>query len=152
MHVTKAEMKPYTAKLTWQTTLMFTKVIENSAWAFQLYKFYISLHYIFLFNRRKSKWDVPSTENENTSNANLSATDAAKERAAKLNAMLAAQGKLAKGTPPPAVVRFLFKFYNCVVGCLVHVCCTCKNTLIHVHVKSQYDIFPLLMVLLVPKR
>ena len=55
--------------------------------------------------RRKSKWDVPSSENySSSSNANLSATDAAKERAAKLNAMLAAQGKLAKGTPPPFMV------------------------------------------------
>lgn len=53
--------------------------------------------------RRKSKWDMPSTD-DSTGNTNLSATDAAKERAAKLNAMLAAQGKLAKGTPPPAMV------------------------------------------------
>ena len=54
---------------------------------------------------RKSKWDVPSTDNDDsTSNSNLSATDAAKERAAKLNAMLAAQGKLAKGNPPPSMV------------------------------------------------
>ncbi|XP_020618158.1 UPF0469 protein KIAA0907-like [Orbicella faveolata] len=53
---------------------------------------------------RKSKWDVPSTDNDDsTNNSNLSATDAAKERAAKLNAMLAAQGKLAKGNPPPSV-------------------------------------------------
>ena len=57
--------------------------------------------------RRKSKWDVPSSENDSSSsNANFSATDAAKERAAKLNAMLAAQGKLAKGTPPPFVVWY----------------------------------------------
>lgn len=48
---------------------------------------------------------MPSTENDdNPNNSNLSATDAAKERAAKLNAMLAAQGKLAKGNPPPSVV------------------------------------------------
>ena len=54
---------------------------------------------------RKSKWDVPSTESDgNPNNGNQSATDAAKERAAKLNAMLAAQGKLAKGNPPPSVV------------------------------------------------
>jgi len=46
---------------------------------------------------------MPSTDNESAGNGNLSATDAAKERAAKLNAMLAAQGKLAKGTPPPAM-------------------------------------------------
>ncbi|KAJ7365986.1 hypothetical protein OS493_002728 [Desmophyllum pertusum] len=53
---------------------------------------------------RKSKWDVPSTDNDgSTGNGNLSATDAARERAAKLNAMLAAQGKLAKGNPPPAL-------------------------------------------------
>ncbi|XP_078372406.1 uncharacterized protein LOC144656045 isoform X2 [Oculina patagonica] len=53
---------------------------------------------------RKSKWDVPSTSSDDsTANSNQSATDAAKERAAKLNAMLAAQGKLAKGNPPPSV-------------------------------------------------
>lgn len=48
----------------------------------------------------------------------MSATDAAKERAAKLNAMLAAQGKLAKSNPPPVVVKHLFVCkksvqYNC---------------------------------------
>ena len=61
---------------------------------------------IFIIFRRKSKWDVPSTGVDSTAagNGSLSATDAAKERAAKLNAMLAAQGKLAKGTHPPAVV------------------------------------------------
>ena len=54
---------------------------------------------------RKSKWDVPSTDSDDsTNNSSLSATDAAKERAAKLNAMLAAQGKLAKGSPLPSVV------------------------------------------------
>ena len=65
---------------------------------------FISLYFYFIVYRRKSKWDVPSADKDSTSNANLSATDAAKERAAKLNAMLAAQGKLAKGTPPPAMV------------------------------------------------
>ncbi|XP_027038931.1 KH homology domain-containing protein 4-like [Pocillopora damicornis] len=55
---------------------------------------------------RKSKWDVPSAEGEGSNgNGNMSATDAAKERAAKLNAMLAAQGKLAKSNPPPVVGR-----------------------------------------------
>ncbi|XP_022784895.1 UPF0469 protein KIAA0907-like isoform X2 [Stylophora pistillata] len=53
---------------------------------------------------RKSKWDVPSSEGGgNNGNGNMSATDAAKERAAKLNAMLAAQGKLAKSNPPPVL-------------------------------------------------
>ena len=63
---------------------------------------------MILSSPRKSKWDVPSTDNDDsTNNGNLSATDAAKERAAKLNAMLAAQGKLAKGNPPPSVVRLV---------------------------------------------
>lgn len=61
---------------------------------------------IWIILRRKSKWDIPSADTDNpvAGNANFSATDAAKERAAKLNAMLAAQGKLAKGTPPPVMV------------------------------------------------
>ncbi|XP_015757658.1 PREDICTED: UPF0469 protein KIAA0907 homolog [Acropora digitifera] len=60
---------------------------------------------IWIILRRKSKWDIPSADTDNpvAGNANFSATDAAKERAAKLNAMLAAQGKLAKGTPPPVM-------------------------------------------------
>ena len=47
---------------------------------------------------------IEQENDDNPNNSNLSATDAAKERAAKLNAMLAAQGKLAKGNPPPSVV------------------------------------------------
>ena len=67
----------------------------------------IHIHCVTLdfYSPRKSKWDVPSTDSDDsTNNSNLSATNAAKERAAKLNAMLAAQGKLAKGNPPPSVV------------------------------------------------
>lgn len=49
----------------------------------------------------------------------MSATDAAKERAAKLNAMLAAQGKLAKSNPPPVVVKHLFFFARSLYSIIV---------------------------------
>ena len=49
--------------------------------------------------KRASKWDTPAPSTG-------SATEAAREAARKLNAMLAAKGKLTTNAPAPLLVRY----------------------------------------------
>jgi hypothetical protein len=62
--------------------------------------------------RRRSKWDVSASEVTTERNGTKSATEAAREQAAKLTAMLAAKGKLAKNVGAPLPVVSLVLLHN----------------------------------------